>query len=157
MEKFLRSKLPGGKFHDVSAARSGAMRAVKGKGNKTTEMRFCAALLQAGMTGFSTNANLIGNPDIVFPYYKIAVFLDGCFWHGCPRCGHIPKTNQAYWQTKIARNKQRDHLVQGELREQGHLVIRFWEHELIDNIYQCLATLQDAIEERLSPSLYNWI
>jgi DNA mismatch endonuclease (patch repair protein) len=55
--------------------------------------------------------NIIGNPDLVIQEARVAVFVDGCFWHGCPRCGHIPRTNRAYWTAKLARNKRRDRAI----------------------------------------------
>lgn len=67
--------------------------------------------------------------DIVFPRDRIAVFVDGCFWHGCPEHGNTPKANTAYWGPKLARNKQRDQRVTGELKADGWSVIRIWEHE----------------------------
>jgi DNA mismatch endonuclease (patch repair protein) len=67
--------------------------------------------------------------DIVFPRAKLAVFVDGCFWHGCPQHGNQPKANEAYWQPKLARNKARDALVTSELEAAGWTVIRVWEHE----------------------------
>src|ERR1041384_312619 len=88
------------------------------------------ALVRSGIRGWVTHVNLPGKPDIYFPKKKIAVFLDGCFWHGCQRCGHIPKTNSLFWATKIKRNRQRDQKNARLLRGQGVFVIRAWEHSL---------------------------
>ena len=71
-----------------------------------------------------------GRPDFVFPSVKLAVFVDGCFWHGCPKHGHTPASNIEYWESKLARNRQRDKRVSAELRAKGWLVIRVWEHSL---------------------------
>jgi DNA mismatch endonuclease, patch repair protein len=68
--------------------------------------------------------------DIVFRRQKVAVFVDGCFWHGCPEHGTSPKTNAAYWSAKIARNVERDRLNEVKLSDAGWIVIRVWEHEL---------------------------
>lgn len=68
--------------------------------------------------------------DIVFRRQKVAVFVDGCFWHGCPEHGTSPKTNASYWSAKIARNMERDRLNEAKLSEAGWIVIRVWEHEL---------------------------
>ena len=149
MERFLRKKLVGGKFKGVSSVRSKMMGAVKGQGNKTTELKFCQALKRVKLSGWKTHEKLVGSPDISFPYYKIAIFLDGCFWHGCPKCGHIPRTNSAYWKAKIERNKERDIQKAEALKEQGYLVLRFWEHDLAENLEECLAIVHDAIESRL--------
>lgn len=71
-----------------------------------------------------------GRPDIIFKKQKAAVFLDGCFWHGCTKCRGIPKTNKEFWRTKIAANRKRDRRVVKELRSVGWRAIRIWEHEL---------------------------
>ena len=135
MEKALRKTLKNGKFSGVSETRSKAMSAVKGKGNKTTEVRFRLALVRSGISGWKMHASeIIGNPDFYFPEQKLAIFIDGCFWHGCPKCGHIPKTNTEYWREKIARNKKRDQSVTRKLRYRNFKVIRIWEHELQNGI-----------------------
>ena len=128
MERLLKQTLPEGRFLNVSVTRSRSMSAVKGKNNSTTERRLRMALVRSGISGWITHAKLPGKPDIYFPNRKLAVFLDGCFWHGCSRCGHIPKTNSVFWATKIKRNRQRDQKNSKLLR--GILVIRAWEHSL---------------------------
>lgn len=130
MEKLLRATLPEGRFPNVSEVRSRAMSAVKGKHNRTTEIQFRMALVRAGITRWVTHANLPGRPDIYFPKAKVAIFLDGCFWHGCGRCGHVPKTNSLFWATKISRNQNRDRRNSQLVRKEGIRVIRFWEHSL---------------------------
>lgn len=67
--------------------------------------------------------------DVVFPRQRVAVFLDGCFWHGCPEHCRMPARNAEYWQAKIARNRARDNLVATALTEEGWHVVRIWEHE----------------------------
>jgi DNA mismatch endonuclease (patch repair protein) len=81
---------------------------------------------------------LPGKPDIVMPHRHIAIFVDGCFWHGCPRCGHIPKTNEAYWRAKITRNKKRDRKSTKELKTLGYRVVRIWECQLAKRPASCL-------------------
>lgn len=73
---------------------------------------------------------IYGNPDFGNKARKIAVFVDGCFWHGCPEHYREPKSNVEFWQTKIARNKTRDAKVMERLQSEGWRVIRIWEHEL---------------------------
>jgi DNA mismatch endonuclease (patch repair protein) len=68
--------------------------------------------------------------DIVFRRQKVAIFVDGCFWHGCPEHGTSPQTNASYWSAKIARNVERDRLNEAKLSDAGWVVIRVWEHEL---------------------------
>src|SRR5688500_8391319 len=105
MEAALKKFLVGGKFHNVSVARSRSMAAVKGRNNRSTELTLRMALVRAGVGGWRTHtAVLPGKPDVFFPAANVAVFLDGCFWHGCLRCGHVPKTNSLFWREKIGRN-----------------------------------------------------
>jgi DNA mismatch endonuclease (patch repair protein) len=69
-------------------------------------------------------------PDFVFRSHRLAVFVDGCFWHGCPLHATSPKTNAAFWRKKLAANRTRDRLVTRTLRQLGWRVLRLWEHEL---------------------------
>jgi DNA mismatch endonuclease (patch repair protein) len=73
---------------------------------------------------------MFGKPDFVFPKFKLAVFVDGCFWHGCPKHATKPENNRAYWKRKLSANKTRDRLVNQTLRRAGWRVLRIWEHEL---------------------------
>jgi DNA mismatch endonuclease (patch repair protein) len=66
-------------------------------------------------------------PDFVFPKLKVALFIDGCFWHGCPKCYRIPKSRKKFWATKVLRNKERDQFQTFALRRSGWRVIRIWE------------------------------
>lgn len=79
--------------------------------------------------------------DIVFPRERIAIFVDGCFWHGCPSHGLRPQTNQAYWDAKIARNVQRDSRNNNVLSEAGWKVVRVWEHEPVETAVVRIETL----------------
>ena len=133
MEKKLKKKLKGGKFHNVPAVRSKTMSAIRGKNNRTTELCFRMALVRAGIKGWETNVEyLVGKPDFFFRKKRIAVFIDGCFWHGCPKCGHYPKTRSSFWKMKILRNKERDKKNRQRLRRNGIKVINIWEHSLKD-------------------------
>ena len=76
---------------------------------------------------------------------KIAVFVDGCFWHGCPVHSHIPKSNIGYWAPKLKKNKERDKEKNERLLEQGWRVLRFWEHEL-DNLESVIDVISKAME-----------
>ena len=69
-------------------------------------------------------------PDFVFPKLRVAVFVDGCFWHGCPRHGTRPKGNASFWKKKLERNKARDREQTRALKRAGWRVLRIWEHEL---------------------------
>jgi DNA mismatch endonuclease, patch repair protein len=70
--------------------------------------------------------------DIAFPYKKIAIFVDGCFWHVCPIHSHLPKSNESYWLPKLKKNIERDRIVNEHLINEGWTVLRFWEHELME-------------------------
>ncbi len=72
--------------------------------------------------------------DIAFPKKRIAIFIDGCFWHGCPKCYKEPKSNRKYWIPKIKANRFRDRNGSKELRKLGWNVIRIWEHDLGGNL-----------------------
>ncbi len=86
-------------------------------------------------------------PDFVFPRLRVAVFVDGCFWHGCPRHATWPKTRAAFWLAKITGNKARDRRVNRLLRTKGWRVLRVWEHELarknLPRLLRRLSALQD--------------
>ncbi len=73
-------------------------------------------------------------PDVVFTRARLAVFVDGCFWHRCPEHGNVPKANGAYWQPKLERNVTRDRAVDAALTADGWRVLRAWEHEPPDDV-----------------------
>ena len=146
MERKLREMLPGGKFQSVAVADSRRNQAVRGKGNRTTEARFRAMLVRAGIRGWTMQTKGIkGKPDFYFPESKVAVFLDGCFWHGCPNCGHVPSVNRPFWKAKIERNQRRDRDTDELLLQMGIIPIRFWEHELKDSPRECIQRLLDCL------------
>ena len=106
------------------------MAAIQSKGTKI-ERLFLGGLVERGMDGFGVHADdLPGTPDAAHREAKIAVFLDGCFWHGCPEHFNAPATNADYWQRKIARNKRRDRQVKRQLEDDGWLVRRIWGHSV---------------------------
>lgn len=88
------------------------------------------AVSGAGLRGYRLHYRLTGKPDIVFPKRKIAIFIDGCFWHKCSKCFVQPATNGLFWTKKIDSNVKRDETVNAELRKNGWKVLRIWEHEL---------------------------
>jgi DNA mismatch endonuclease (patch repair protein) len=132
MECSLKAKLQGGCFKNVSKTRSQIMSSIRGKRNKSTEGRLRFVLVRRVVNGWILNpSSFPGKPDFLFPKGKLAVFVDGCFWHGCARCGHLPKTRKGFWQAKLAANKRRDRRVAANLRKSGFSVMRIWEHELV--------------------------
>lgn len=111
------------------------MSKVRARGNKSTEVKLRMALISCGIGGFTMdNQDVFGRPDFYWPELNLAVFVDGCFWHGCKKHCRVPKTNTAYWSAKIERNKQRDRKVQRELNKQGIKTLRLWEHDLKENL-----------------------
>jgi len=112
------------------AKRSQVMAAIRSFGNKDTELKLASILRAARITGWRRHQALPGKPDFVFRRDRVALFVDGCFWHGCPKHGRQPKTNTAYWTQKLSRNTARDQSVSRTLRQSGWTVIRLWEHHL---------------------------
>ena len=106
------------------------MSRVRSRGNKDTEVALAKLFRRHKITGWRRHQKIFGKPDFVFPKIKIAVFVDGCFWHGCPNHGTKPKGNAAFWKKKFARNIVRDRLVNRTLRSANWQVLRIWEHEL---------------------------
>lgn len=87
-------------------------------------------LFANGVRGYRINYKLKGKPDVVFPKQKLAVFVDGCFWHKCPKCFVEPRTNKVFWKEKINSNIKRDKDVNKQLKKMGWKIIRIWEHEI---------------------------
>ncbi len=111
--------------------RSALMAMVRSRGNRSTERRLRLALVKAGVKGWHLHARTIpGQPDFWFPKQRVALFVDGCFWHGCPRCLRLPKGNRKYWRSKIDGNRKRARRVTRLLRANGIRVLRVWEHRL---------------------------
>lgn len=125
--------------------RSDVMSRIRGRGNKATEVEFLRLLRIHGITGWRRHMSLplpkatgaTGTskrprvrPDFVFPKSKVAIFVDGCFWHGCPTHCTAPASNVVFWRAKLAGNRERDRRVSRLLRQQHWAVLRFWEHQL---------------------------
>lgn len=106
------------------------MSRIRGRGNKDTELALVKLFRRHRITGWRRNQPVFGKPDFVFLQLKLAVFVDGCFWHGCPKHATKPKNNRAFWRRKFSSNKRRDALVTRTLRRAGWRVLRIWEHEL---------------------------
>ena len=110
--------------------RSDLMSRVRSRGNKATELALIEVFRSYGITGWRRNIRLFGRPDFVFAEAKLAVFVDGCFWHGCPKHRSQPATNFSFWEKKLGGNLRRDRLVTLTLRKGGWRVARIWHHEL---------------------------
>jgi DNA mismatch endonuclease (patch repair protein) len=110
--------------------RSEIMSRVRPRGNQTTEMAFIRLLREAGIKGWRRHTPVVGKPDFVFRSKRLAIFIDGCFWHGCRRCRSIPVDNHDFWEQKLIYNRRRARVVNAALRGKSWRVVRFWEHEL---------------------------
>ena len=136
----------------TKAKRSEVMARIHARGNKDTELALAKLLRAHGIKGWRRHVEIRGRavrprganfkaapqrrptfrvrPDFVFPQLKLAIFVDGCFWHGCPKHATEPKNNCAFWKKKLTGNKVRDRMVSRKLRQHGWTVLRIWEHEL---------------------------
>lgn len=128
------------------------MRAVKGK-NTTPELMLRKMLHRAGYRYRLHRRDLPGKPDIVFPGRKKVIFVHGCFWHGhdCHRGARLPKTNAAYWNDKISRNRKRDAVHLAALREMGWEALVIWECELSD-MTEVMQRAQHFLDSPQTPS-----
>jgi DNA mismatch endonuclease (patch repair protein) len=122
------------------------MSRVRSHGNKDTEIVLAKFFRRHKITGWLRNQKIFGKPDFVFRRKRLAVFVDGCFWHGCPKHGMQPVGNRSFWQRKFARNKARDRLVNRTLRRSSWRVLRIWGHELAKkNHGQLLRRIHDRL------------
>jgi DNA mismatch endonuclease (patch repair protein) len=126
--------------------RSELMARVRSKRNATTELRLLSLLRSARLPGWRRDFPLLGNPDFAFPKLKVAVFVDGCFWHG-HGCGRnlSPKRNATLWQQKIDGNQRRDRRNARILRAAGWRVIRIWECNLAKHPEACVRRIRRAL------------
>lgn len=109
------------------AKRSEVMSLIRSRGNRATELRMVTLLRTHSLRGWRRGIRLVGNPDFVWSKERVALFVDGCFWHGCPVHGRIPHSRRDYWEAKLAGNASRDRLVSRTLKAGGWTVIRIWE------------------------------
>ena len=136
----------------TKAKRSEVMSRIRSRGNRDTELALAELLRRHRITGWRTQVEIRARaalprgpnntaaqqrrptfrvrPDFVFKEARLALFVDGCFWHGCPKHATKPRNNSAFWRRKFAANKARDRLVNRALRIANWTVLRVWEHEL---------------------------
>jgi DNA mismatch endonuclease (patch repair protein) len=140
----------------TKAKRSEVMSRIRSRGNKDTELALAKLLRANGISGWRRHLEIRKaesgkqkfrvRPDFVFRQARLALFVDGCFWHDCPKHATKPKNNRAFWQRKFSANKTRDRLVTRALRKLGWQVLRIWEHELTrKNETRLLARIQRAL------------
>lgn len=123
------------------------------RGNRATdtapERLLRSALWQSGVRGYRKNVqSLPGRPDIAFSHYRLAIFVDGCFWHCCPKCSiPTPGTHTSYWKEKLHRNVERDKRVSVQLAEAGWRVLRFWECEIHHSLEWCVNRVRQVLQQ----------
>jgi DNA mismatch endonuclease (patch repair protein) len=124
--------------------RSQIMRQVKSK-DTSLELRLRRLIWRRGLRYRVNVAGLPGKPDIVFTRQRIVIFVDSCFFHGCSAHLRRPKSNQEYWDAKIARNILRDQTVNAEYQQMDWQVFRLWEHELKTDVEICADRIESAV------------
>ncbi|MEX2012922.1 MAG: very short patch repair endonuclease [Candidatus Levyibacteriota bacterium] len=109
--------------------------------NTLIELKFRKFIWEKKLRGYRLRSKILGKPDIYFPKQKLAVFIDGCFWHKCPIDFIRPQSKNDYWDKKIKNNVKRDKKIDKELKKENIEVLRFWEHEIANNIIKCYRIL----------------
>ena len=158
----------------TKAKRSEVMSRIRGRGNKDTELALAKLLRVHRVTGWRRHVGIRGRaallrgpdfkaarqrrptfrvkPDFVFRQVRLAIFVDGCFWHGCPKHATKPKNNRAFWQRKLLSNKTRDAVVTRTLRRTGWRVLRIWECDLARRREACLCRIERALIRQATAS-----
>jgi DNA mismatch endonuclease (patch repair protein) len=129
----------------TKAKRSEVMSRIRGSGNKDTELALAMLMRRHRISGWRRNRPVFGKPDFVFLKLKLAVFVDGCFWHGCPKHATKPKNNRAFWRRRLSANRQRDLTVNRTLRKAGWRMVRVWECKLTRRSGVCIRRIQRAL------------
>jgi DNA mismatch endonuclease (patch repair protein) len=122
------------------------MSRIQGKHTKP-ELALRKALWTAGLR-YRLHGRLPGRPDIVFPRSRVAVFIDGCFWHGCPKHAVEPKTNNSFWAKKLSGNVDRDKRNNESLAAMGWRAIRVWEHDIKENLPRIVDCISKLVAKR---------
>ncbi|MGE5362150.1 MAG: very short patch repair endonuclease [Bacteroidales bacterium] len=125
--------------------RSDVMARIRGRGNRDTELALVALFRGYHITGWRRHQPLLGRPDFIFRKERLAVFVDGCFWHGCPRHCKMPAQNAEFWAAKLGRNRVRDRKVTSQLRARGWRVLRIWEHDLTAKPGHCIRKVRASL------------
>ena len=122
------------------------MSRIKGKNTKP-EIILRKEMWKNGIKGYRLHWNKApGRPDIAFPGKKVAIFVNGCYWHRCPSCNPpLPKTHQKFWKEKFEKNKKRDKKKINDLQEGGWRVLVIWECKIKENIDECLNKIKEVL------------
>jgi DNA mismatch endonuclease (patch repair protein) len=141
----------------TTTKRSQVMSLIKSRGNRTTEASLVSAFRRQRVTGWRRHrpiqlspckgnaARRVVTPDFVFIKSQVVVFVDGCFWHCCPKHFRCPQANADWWAEKLAANVSRDRYVNRALRRAGWKVIRFWEHDLNRRADMCAGRVKQHL------------
>lgn len=132
------------KKKSIPLSKSQQMARVRNK-DTAPELTLRKQLWRAGIR-YRLRPKLPGTPDLIMPRAKVAIFVDGCFWHGCPIHYVAPATNVAFWRDKLAKNRLRDEATTQSLENQGWRVLRFWEHELKDDMSSAIERIKSALQ-----------
>lgn len=127
----------------------------RNRGTDTGPELILRKALWAANLRYRLNTRVLGKPDIVYPGARVAVFVDGCFWHGCPAHYQAPADNADRWRKKIIATKKRDEAVSTNLQESGWDVIRFWEHSVKTNTEECVEIVRCHVK-KLSDSSQSY-
>jgi DNA mismatch endonuclease, patch repair protein len=122
--------------------RSAVMARIKGRNNKDTELVLVGLFREHGISGWRRHLRLPGRPDFTFRAARVVIFVDGCFWHGCPKHSNRPVQNAAFWEEKLSGNQKRDRRNTRLLKKNGWKVLRFWEHDIQRRPDKCIAKVQ---------------
>ncbi len=137
----------------MTISRSENMRRIRSRNTKP-EILLRKALWAVGIRGYRLHARTgVGRPDLVFPGPRVAVYIDGCQWHGCPDHYVRPRSNAKFWAQKLRQSVNRDRRQTLELERLGWRVIRIWEHQVYETVEDCIALIRRAIRaEQWSPA-----
>lgn len=140
------------------AKRSQIMSRVRSRGNTSTEKKLITLLREEAIIGWRRHLPLPGTPDFAFPKRRVAVFVHGCFWHGCPKHTEFPSTRANWWRRKLRQNKARDRIATRTLRSSGWTVVRIWECDLtVKRRMSALKKIKVALHSRLAVKERNGV
>lgn len=139
----------------MALSRSEQMSRIRGR-DTSPERLLRSALWHAGLRFRIQSRTPHGRPDVIFPRAKVAIFIDGCFWHGCPEHYVRPRTRNEFWASKLRGNVERDRRQTLQLESVGWRVCRFWEHQVFENLSEAVEQVRHAIQpEQWAPKL-SW-
>ncbi|ATB39391.1 very short patch repair endonuclease [Cystobacter fuscus] len=130
----------------MALSRSEQMSRIRGK-DTSPERILRSALWRAGLRFRLQARTPHGRPDVVFPKARVAVFIDGCFWHGCPEHYVRPRTRNEFWSSKLLENVERDRRQTLQLEAEGWRVCRFWEHQIFETLPEAVDTVREALQQ----------